>query len=146
MAAIRARVMDGSLHHRGIVSPVFHDINFTTGRPAAVGRMFGHQPKRRPITLTLRQFGAEFEATICLAEQSQRLQSSGGVVLPSVRLFFDLTPAMMISGVELPMIRINRDAVEFVAPNQLPIPSRGEGSQRDRRASHPRAQSSGANQ
>jgi hypothetical protein len=44
------------------------------------------------------------------------------------------------------MIRINRDAVEFVAPNQLPIPSRGEGSQRDRRASRLRAHSSGANQ
>ena len=64
-----------------------------------------------------------------------------GVILP-----FVISPAMMISDLELPMIRINRDAVEFVAPNQLPIPSRREGSQRDRRASQPRAQSSGANQ
>src|SRR5208282_2938970 len=169
MAAIRARVMDGSPHHRRIVSPVFHDINFTTGRPAAIGRMFGHQPKRRPITPPPGEFRAKFEATVFFGKKPLTFQA-GGRVKSSVGRFsssynvedavadtdilrtvgvilqFVISPATMISNLERPMIRINRDAVELVAPDQLPIPSRRERSQRDRRASQPRAQASGAKQ
>ena len=75
MAPIHARVMEGSPHHRGIVSPVFHDINFTTGRPAAVGRMFGHQPQRRPITLAPGKFRAKFEATVFLGKKPLAFQA-----------------------------------------------------------------------
>jgi hypothetical protein len=72
---LTASEMEGSPHHREIVSPIFQDINSTTGRPAAIGRMFGHQPQRRPITPAPGKLRAKFEATVFLGEKPLTFQA-----------------------------------------------------------------------
>src|SRR5208282_6525529 len=76
---IYAAIMDGAIYVCEIAADVFHHINLARGRPAAIDRIHGHHPERRPITLALGQFRPEFETTVRLAEQSKALQFGGGV-------------------------------------------------------------------
>src|SRR5208337_2505812 len=101
-----------------------------------------------PISLSLGQLRAKFETAIFIVKKPLGFHAGGGVkplvggfgpgdnmqeavaderILRTVRvvLQFVVSPAIMIARLELPMIGVDRDAVEFVAPNQTPISGDG---------------------
>ena len=144
--------MNRSENSAGIAPAVLHHVNFPGRRPTSVRSFAGHQPQRRPITLTGRQFGAEFEFPILLTEQSAGFHSrgrkvespmiffyrydvqdaiadesilgSGGVILQ-----FMVTPSVpraAVSDIKSPVVPIDGLALKLVTPDQPPIGARGD--------------------
>src|SRR5947209_4225284 len=72
-------VMDCAEDGGGIAAFVFHHIDFTGSGPTAINGILGHKPQSRPITLTLRKFGAEFEASIFTVKEAGTFHAGGSV-------------------------------------------------------------------
>jgi len=60
--------MNGTVILLGLSSDVFHDINFSTGRPSFLNNVSAKQPESRPDSLAKRKFCSYFKFTIGYAK------------------------------------------------------------------------------
>ena len=144
-----ARAMDGAVDYGWLFADVFHDIDFAAVGPAGGDHIIAEHPERRPHALAVRDFYPRFDLAVFDAEFTLAFQARGSV---AARLTFDGANDKMAGAVtehvlagagvdfefaiaptaaaeiEGPFGGIGsgvRGAVEFVAPDQMPLGSEG---------------------
>src|SRR5581483_1681552 len=143
--AVLPAVMNCARDAVGMIAQTFHHVDFAVVRFTAVRRILRQHPERRPETRARRQFGAKIKAPVSLVEKPLRHDLARGIgksvgILPlrhkvqkavrnvhilraaGIILQFAFAPPVdAVADLIDPLVRIERGAVEFVAPHDVRV-------------------------
>jgi len=143
VAGIKTNTVSRAINVVGIFSDELHNVDFTASRPSDLVDVVTQQPESGPDAFTMRKLGSHFELSVLDGKFALSLETSRSItatsivffqsldnevttakisilVTVSVTLRFVVSPAIVVSHVEIPFVSIDGVAIKLIGPDLNP--------------------------